>query len=88
MKIRTMLIITYGVAALLFYLAFDWTATSLHNLELINPDLTVNLAKRSLYALFGILSFIAFMYFYIKFLWIFFKSVMKNYYRKKRTKGA
>lgn len=51
-------------------------ATSLHNFELLNPDITANIAKRSIYALLGILSFIAFMYFYIKFLWIFFKSVM------------
>lgn len=87
MKIHTILIIIYGVAACLCYLAFYLTTTSLHNLELLNSDLTANLAERLLYALLGISSFIALMYFYIKFFWLFFKSIMKYYYKKREQKA-
>jgi len=63
----------FGLLGACFYLIFDWSATNQVMIKMND-----NLSLKSFYVFVSLLSFIIFMYFYIKFLWIFFNFIKKT----------
>jgi len=71
-------LLVYGLLGVCFYLIFDWSTTNLEVLEqtLINMD--DNLALRGFYVFISLLSFIVFMYFFVKFEWLLLMRIFKK----------